>query len=347
MPITRAPFGSTHTGAAVELYTLTNAAGVEARVATYGGTLVGLLAPDRHGKRADLLLGFDSLAGYLGAHPYFGSLIGRYGNRIARGRFTLNGVPYTLAINNRPNHLHGGPGGFHAALWHAEVQGEQLVLSHHSPAGEEGYPGALSVQVSYSLSDAGELRLDYLATTDAPTVLNLTNHAYFNLAGGGSILGHELQLDAGQFLPVDDAQIPTGELRPVVGTPMDFTAPTLIGANIDADDEQLRGAKGGFDHCWIFGHGGDLGRAVARVREPGSGRVLELFTTQPAVQFYTSNFLDGELRGKGGEVYQKHGAFCLETQHYPDAPNQPTFPSTVLRPGEQYQHTTIYRFSTE
>jgi aldose 1-epimerase len=347
MPIRSRPFGRTPAGEAVELYTLANAAGLEASISTYGGTLVAINAPDRAGARADVLLGFDTLDGYLQPHPYFGALIGRYGNRIARGRFTLDGVAYQLATNNGPNHLHGGPGGFHAVLWRAEPAGDSLALSYTSPDGEEGYPGTLEVRVTYSLNDAGELRIDYEATADRATVLNLTNHAYFNLAGGGDILGHQLRLDASHYLPVDATQIPTGELAPVAGTPFDFTTPTAIGARIDADDEQLRGAKGGYDHCWVFGHGGDLGKAVGRVVEPVSGRTLELFTTQPGVQFYSANFLEGDLKGKGGRAYPKHSAFCLETQHFPDSPNQPAFPSTVLRPGETYGHTTIYRFGAE
>ncbi len=347
MPIRSQPFGRTAAGQAVELYTLTNAAGIEARVCTYGGTLVALLLPDRAGARADVLHGFDTLDGYLGPHPYFGALIGRYGNRIARGRFTLDGVNYQLATNNGPNHLHGGPGGFHTALWRAEPADDSLTLSYVSPDGEEGYPGTLQARVTYRLSEAGELRIDYEATTDRPTILNLTNHAYFNLAGDGDILDHELRLDAPHYLPVDETQIPTGELAPVAGTPFDFTTPTAIGARINADDEQLRIASGGYDHCWAFAHGGDLATPVAFVREPRSGRTLELFTTQPGVQFYTANFLDGSIRGKGGRAYQKHSAFCLETQHFPDSPNQPAFPSTVLRPGEVYRHTTIFRFGAE
>jgi aldose 1-epimerase len=347
MPISRTPFGQTAAGEAVDLYTLTNAAGLEVRVATYGGTLVALLAPDRDGNLGDVLHGFDSLAGYLGDHPYFGSLIGRYGNRIARGRFELDGATYALPVNNGENHLHGGPGGFHRRVWRASVAGDTLGLTYVSADGEEGYPGRLTVAVAYTLTDAGELRIAYAARTDAPTVLNLTNHAYFNLAGGGDILGHELQIDAAEFIPVDENQIPTGELRPVAGTPMEFTAPTPIGARIGDDDEQLRFGNGGFDHTWVLSSAGDLGRRAARVREPGSGRVLEVYTTQPGVQFYSGNFLDGSLRGKGGVAYAKHSALCLETQHFPDSPNQPAFPSTVLRPGERYYQTTIYKLGVE
>jgi aldose 1-epimerase len=347
MPITRTPFGETPAGESAELFTLTNANGLEARVTSYGATLVALRAPDRDGALADVLLGFDSLAGYLDNQPYFGSSVGRFANRIARGRFALDGQSYTLAVNNGANHLHGGPGGFHTRLWRATVAGELLGLSYVSADGEEGYPGRLSVAVTYALTDANELRIAYAARAGAPTVLNLTNHAYFNLAGAGTVLDHELQLMAERFLPVDATQIPTGELRPVEGTPFDFRAPTAIGARLDGGDEQLAGANGGYDHCWVFDHGGDLGVPVARVREPRGGRVLELFTTQPGVQFYSGNFLEETpLPGKGGYVAPKFGAFCLETQHFPDSPNQPAFPSTVLRPGEAYRHTTIYRFST-
>jgi aldose 1-epimerase len=344
MPITSAPFGRTAAGEPVELYTLRNAGGLEARVITYGGTLVGLLAPDRDGRLADVLLGFDSLDGYLGPHPYFGSLVGRFGNRIARGRFTLDGATYTLPINNGENHLHGGPGGFHTRLWHATVAGDTLGLSYVSPDGEEGYPGRLTVAVTYTLTDDNALRIAYAARAAAPTVLNLTNHAYFNLAGGGDILGHELQLAAERFIPVDATQIPTGELREVAGTPFDFRAPVAIGAHIADHDEQLRLANGGFDHCWVFGQGGGLGARAGRLHEPASGRMVELYTTQPGVQFYSGNFLDGSITGKGGVAYAKHSGLCLETQHFPDSPNQPAFPSTVLRPGERYYQTTVYRF---
>lgn len=347
MPITCTPFGRTTADEAVELYTLRNAAGLEARITTYGGTLLSLHVPDRDGTLADVLLGFDSLDGYLGPHPYFGSLVGRHANRIAGGRFELDGNTYTLPVNNGPNHLHGGPGGFHTRLWRAVVDGETLGLTYVSPDGEEGYPGRLVVAVTYSLTDADELRIGYAARAHAPTVLNLTNHAYFNLAGAGDILGHELQIAASRFVPVDANQIPTGELRPVAGTPMDFTTPTPIGAQIAGDDEQLRFASGGYDHCWVFDHGGDLATPVVRLHDPNSGRVMELFTTQPGVQFYSGNFLDGSLAGKGGRAYGKHAGLCLETQHLPDAPNQPAFPSTVLRPGERFRHTTIYRFSVE
>ncbi|GAB4437571.1 MAG: galactose mutarotase [Chloroflexi bacterium OHK40] len=345
MSVTSEPFGSTAAGHPVERYTL-RAGSVEARVITYGATLVALRAPDRSGTMADVVLGFDSLAPYLRHHPYLGSLVGRFANRIAGGRFSLDGASYQLPVNNGPNHLHGGPGGFHAVLWQAEAGDDAVRLRYHSPDGEQGYPGALDVSVTYTLGADGALRLDYEARCDRATILNLTNHAYFNLAGSGNILGHKLQISADHFLPVDATLIPTGELRPVEGTPLDFRAPTPIGARINADEEQLRQA-GGYDHCYVLNHGGDLGVIVARAVDPLSGRVLEVRTTQPGVQFYSGNFLDGSLRGRGGQPYARHCAFCLETQHFPDSPNQPAFPSTVLRPGEIYRHSTIYRLTAE
>jgi aldose 1-epimerase len=345
MSITSTPFGRTADGEAVELYTLTNANGLEARISTYGGALVALLTPDRTGTLGDIVLGFDTLEGYLGDHPYFGSLIGRYANRIAEGRFALDGITYNLECNNGPNHLHGGSHGFHTKVWKATVAGATLGLSYVSAAGEAGYPGRLTVAVAYTLTDANELRIAYAARTDAPTVLNLTNHSYFNLAGAGTILDHEVQLAAGSFVAVDAHLVPTGAITPVHGTPLDFTTATPIGARINDPDPLLQYAQGGYDHCLVGTHGGDLGVPLARVYEPTSGRVLELFTTQPGVQFYSGNFLDGSITGKAGQVYAKHSGFCLETQHFPDSPNQPTFPSTVLRPGERYAHTTIYRLS--
>lgn len=331
-----------------EAYTLTNAGGLEAEILTYGGTLRALRAPGRDGRLADIVLGFDDLAGYLGAHPYFGSLIGRFGNRIKEGRFSLDGRAYSLAVNNGPNHLHGGPGGFHRATWQAQPlaapDGPSLTLAYSSPDGEEGYPGALSVVVAYTLTDANDLRIDYEARCDRPTVLNLTNHAYFNLAGEGTILGHELQLAASRFLPIDATSIPLGELRQVAGTPFDFRQPAQIGPRLGADDEQLRLVKG-FDHCYVLDKApGELGFA-GTVADPESGRTLEVYTTQPGVQLYTGNFLEdeGTIVGKGGRPYPRYGALCLETQHFPDSPNQPQFPSTTLGPGERYRQTTVYR----
>lgn len=347
MSISCEVFGRTADGTVVELFTLTGAAGHQARVATYGATLVGLHAPDRSGAPADVLLGFDTLGPYLGAHPYFGSLVGRYANRIADGRFTLDGVTYALPQNNGPHHLHGGPAGFHRAIWRPESAdepgGPRLTLRYVSPDGEGGYPGTLAVAVTYTLHDGGALRIDYAATTDRPTPVNLTSHSYFNLAGGGDVLAHELYLAADYVLPVDAGLIPSGELRAVVGTPLDFTTPALIGARLGADDEQLRRAGGGYDHCFVLRSAGELAVLAARVVEPRSGRVLELYTTQPGVQCYTANALDGSLRGKGGRAYGKYAGLCLETQHFPNSPNQPAFPCTILRPGETYRHSTIYR----
>ncbi|HJZ49977.1 MAG TPA: aldose epimerase family protein [Roseiflexaceae bacterium] len=349
MPITSEPFGRTADGAAVERYTLTNANGLEAAITSYGGTLTSLRVPDRNGVFGDVVLGFDTLAPYLGDHPYFGALIGRFCNRIAGGQFTLNGVTYTLARNDGRNHLHGGPHGFHRAVWstheHRSAEGPGLELRYLSHDGEEGYPGNLDVRVIYTLTDQDALRIDYTATTDRDTLVNLTHHAYFNLAGGG-ILGHQLQLHGTWFLPIDESFIPLGELRPVQDTPMDFTRPTPIGERIGADDEQLRRAQG-YDHTWVMDKpAGALGRA-ARVYEPDSGRVLEVYTTTPGVQFYSGNMLDGSLTGKGGTVYSRNSGLCLETQHFPDSPNQPRFPSTVLHPGETYRQTTIFQFGVQ
>ena len=335
-------------GVEATIYTLRNAGGLEAEILTYGGTLRALRAPGRDGQMADIVLGFDDLEGSLGPHPYLGSLIGRYANRIRAGRFSLGGATYTLAVNNGPNHLHGGPGGFHRVLWEAQPldapDGPSLTLAYSSPDGEEGYPGRLSVVVSYTLTDRNDLRIDYEARADRETVVNLTNHAYFNLAGEGTIHGHELQLAASRFLPIDETSIPLGELRSVVGTPFDFRRPALIGPRLEADDPQIRLAQG-FDHCYVIDKTpGELAFA-ARVVEPESGRTLEVYTTQPGVQLYTGNFLtaEGTIVGKGGRAYPQYGALCLETQHFPDSPNQPQFPSTVLRPGEHYRQTTVYR----
>jgi aldose 1-epimerase len=346
MPISSEPFGTTSDGIAIDRYTLVNAHGLEAEIMTYGATLVALRAPDRSGAFGDVLLGFAELAPYLGAHPFFGSLIGRYGNRIANGRFELNGTTYTLARNNHPNHLHGGPAGFHHQAWRAgeraSADGPALELSYLSRDGEEGYPGNLSVTVVYTLTGRDELRIDYTATTDRDTIVNLTNHAYFNLAGGGDILGHQMQLAASHFLPIDATLIPLGELRPVQGTPLDFTTPTPIGARIAADDEQIRRGMG-YDHCWVLDKPAGALDLAALVYEPTSGRVMEVYTTEPSVQCYSGNLLNGEA-GKYGQTYQKRSGLCLETQHFPDSPNQPQFPSTLLRPGQVYRTTTIYRF---
>ena len=344
------PFGKTTSGESVELFTLSRAGAPSVSITNLGGFIVSILAPDRAGRMADVTLGYKDLAGYLADRSYFGCLVGRYANRIGKAAFTLDGKRYTLAANDGPNTLHGGPTGFCRRLWSAKVKsgkdGDALELTYVSRDGEEGYPGTLTATVVYSLREDGGLVIDYSATTDAPTVVNLTNHAYFNLAGEGegTILGHELQLESDAFTPVDKTLIPTGELRPVAGTPFDFAKPTAIGARIDAADEQIR-FGGGYDHNWILrGTSGTL-RLAARVVEKTSGRQLEVFTTEPGVQFYTGNFLDGKTVGKSGKPYVKRGAFCLETQHFPDSPNQPAFPSAVLRPGQVYRHTTVYRLS--
>jgi aldose 1-epimerase len=347
--ILKQPFGKIAEQKAVDLFTLTNASGVEAKIMTYGGTVVSLKVPDRTGKMGDVVLGHDVLEGYLKNNPYFGSIIGRYGNRIAKGRFTLGGSVYTLAKNDGENHLHGGIEGFDKVIWKPKEirnkDGVGLALTYLSKDGEEGYPGNLSVSVVYTLTNQNELKIEYGATTDKETVVNLTNHSYFNLAGSGSILNHEVMINADRFNPVDKGLIPTGELRSVKGTPMDFTSPTAIGARINQQDEQLILGKG-YDHNWVLNHaGGTLGMAV-RVYEPSSGRVMEVYTTEPGVQFYTGNFLDGSIKGKGGHPYQQRFGFCLETQHFPDSPNQPKFPSTVLKPGQKYTTRTVYKFST-
>ncbi|HEX8144629.1 MAG TPA: aldose epimerase family protein [Pyrinomonadaceae bacterium] len=351
--IKKRPFGQTADGTPVELYTLTNARGMEAQIMTYGGIVVSLKVPDRNRGLTDVVLGYDTLDGYLKDNgPYFGAIIGRYGNRIAKGKFSLNGVEYTLAKNNGENHLHGGLKGFDKVVWKATpVNGRgirSLRLNYTSKDGEEGYPGNLSVTVTYTLTDNNELRIDYAATTDKDTVLNLTHHSYFNLAGAGAgdILGHEVYINADRFTPVaDSGAIPTGELRSVTGTPMDFTKPTAVGARINQTDEQLTFGRG-YDHNWVLNKKGVRGPTLAaRVRDPKTGRVMEVYTTEPGVQFYTGNFLDGTITGKGGMVYNQRYGLCLETQHFPDSPNQPGFPSTVLKPGQKYTQTTIYRFS--
>jgi aldose 1-epimerase len=347
--VRRAEFGRTPDGRVVHEYTLTNRRGAEARVITYGGALVSLTAPDRRGRYADVLLGYEDLAGYLGDTKYMGVLVGRYANRIAKGHFTLEGVEYQLATNNNGNHLHGGVRGFDKVIWEARPLraggGAALRLTYMSHDGEEGYPGNLTVTVTYTLTDADELRIDYRATTDKTTILNLTNHAYFNLKGqgAGDILGHELRLNASRFTPADATSIPTGELRAVRGTPFDFTRLTAIGARIEQPDEQLKFGAG-YDHNFVVdGRAGAL-RPAATAYEPTTGRVMQVLTTQPGVQLYTGNFLSGE-RGKGGATYGRRHGFCLETQHFPDSPNKPGFPSTVLRRGAVFRSTTVYKFS--
>lgn len=343
-------FGQTRDGQAVDIYTLKNAGGAEARITTYGGAVVSLKVPDRRGRFEDVVLGFEDIEGYQKTTTYIGSLVGRYANRIAKGRFTLGGTEYTLATNNGENHLHGGVRGFDKMVWKARPLaargGSALELTYFSKDGEEGYPGNLTVRVVYTLTDANELKIDYYATTDKDTVINLTNHNYYNLAGqgNGDILGHLLTLNASRFTPTDAGSIPTGELRAVRGTPFDFTRPTAIGARIEQDEEQLKLGKG-YDHNFVInGRAGTL-RLAARVAEPTTGRVMEVWTTEPGVQLYTGNYLDGSDVGKGGKLYRHRYGFCLETQHYPDSPNRPEFPSTVLRRGGRFRSTTVYKFS--
>jgi len=342
--IVKTSFGQTPDGAAVDLYTITNPNGASVAISTYGGTVVSLNVKDKAGKLGDVVIGFNTLAGYLGEHPYFGALIGRYGNRIAKGKFSLNGTSYNLAINNSPNALHGGLKGFSRQVWQAKEVGENgLELTYVSRDGEEGYPGKLTVTVGYTFTPANELRIEYTATTDADTVANLTNHSYFNLGGLENNLTHQLEIYADRFTPVDAGLIPTGELRPVKGTPFDFTTPHAIGERIDADEEQMK-LGSGYDHNFVFTkHDGQL-NLVAKVSEPTSGRVMEVLTTEPGVQFYTGNFLDGTLKGKAGRPIQRRAALCLETQHFPDSPNQPKFPTTVIKAGEVRKSTTVYRF---
>jgi aldose 1-epimerase len=345
--VARADFGTTAEGEAVEVFTLTNPSGLRVQAISYGGIITSLETPDRQGALDDVVLGFDDLEPYLAGTPYFGAIIGRYGNRIAGGRFTLEGETYELATNDGPNHLHGGARGFDKVVWRGEpFENDSTVgvaFTYTSPAGEEGYPGTLNARVTYTLTDRNELVVDYLATTDAPTPVNLTQHSYFNLAGGGSILGHELMIDASAFTPVDSTLIPTGELRPVEGTPFDFRTPTAIGARIEQEHEQLANGLG-YDHNFVLDRSGEGLAHAARVVEPTTGRTLDIHTTEPGIQFYSGNFLDGTITGKDGVVYEHRSGFCLETQHYPDSPNQEAFPSTILRPGEEYRTRTIMTF---
>jgi len=341
--VTKASFGKTANGTPVDIYALTNWRGMTARIMTYGATLVALETPDRSGRAGDIVLGYDSLEGYLKASPYFGSTVGRYANRIGKGRFSLNGVEYALATNNGPNHLHGGLRGFDKVVWQAtpfeETNARGVKLEYTSPDGEEGYPGRLAGSVVYTLTDDNELKLDYRAVTDKATPVNLTHHSYFNLAGEGDILGHELMIKAGHYTPVDEGLIPTGEIKPVQGSAMDFNAPQAIGS-------RLAEVPGGYDHNYVLTRAGQGMETAAEVYEPKSGRAMTVLTTEPGLQFYSGNFLDGTITGKSGRVYGKHYGFCLETQHFPDSPNKPDFPSTILQPGRVYETRTIYKFSS-
>jgi aldose 1-epimerase len=341
------PFGKTPDGKAIQLYTLINSHGMQVNLSTWGATVVNLLAPDRHGHLADVALGFSTTEPYFTQSPYFGATIGRFANRIAKGRFSIGDKVYHLAKNNGLNHLHGGLKGFDKQLWTANVISQNpptVRFSRLSPDGEEGYPGNLKVTVTFTLSDRDELRMRYTAETDQPTIVNLTNHTYFNLAGAGNgnILGHQVRIHASHYTPVDKTLIPTGEIKSVAGTPMDLRKWTTVGANIEA----VGGKPVGFDHNYVLDRCPVVRPALAaEVLDPRSGRLLKVYTDQPGIQFYTGNFLDGTLHGKHGKVYHQHDAFCLETQHFPDSPNHPNFPSTLLKPGQTYRTTTIYKFS--
>jgi aldose 1-epimerase len=349
--LTSEPFGSLPSGEPVSLYRFRNNKGVEVAITSFGGRIVSIIVPDRQGRTVDIALGFENVDGYLAKNPYFGALVGRYANRIANARFRLDGHEYSLDANDPPNTLHGGKRGFDSVLWKAEqIEGHDgpiLQLRHESPDGDEGFPGALDVEVRYSLSDSNELRIEFSATTDKKTVLNLTNHSYFQLAGhsAGSVLDHVVTINADHFTPVDRNLIPTGELRSVAGTPFDFLQPKRIGEQIDASDEQLKLAIG-YDHNFVLNKNGNSSGPTfaARAVDPASGRMLEVFTTQPGVQFYTGNHLHGNVKGKG-TVYNFRTGFCLETQHFPDSPNHPEFPSTELVPGDTWKSVTIFRFS--
>ncbi len=350
------PFGKTNDGTAVEQYILRNSHGMQATVITYGGVLQSLKVPDKHGQLDDVVLGFDNVQGYQSGTAFFGATIGRFGNRLAGGAFELDGKRYQVPLNDGPNALHGGAQGFDKRVWKAEpVKDKDSVgvkLSYLSKDGEMGFPGNLHTEVTYRLNDKNELHIDYTATTDKPTVLNLTNHSYFNLAGAGNgdILKHVTTLHASHYTPVNATLIPTGELAPVKGTPMDFLKPTAIGQHIKDDHPQLKFAEpkqGGFDFNWALDTQGDVKQLAADVHDPASGRRLQLYTSEPGVQFYTSNFLDGSVKGKGGKTYRHWSGFTLETQHFPDAPNQPTFASTRLNPGQTYSQHTVFKFSAD
>lgn len=353
-----APFGTLADGREVNAYTLSNGS-IAVTAIDYGGIIVSLQVPDREGSLGDVALGYDSLDGYLVDSPYFGAIIGRYGNRIGGAAFELDGTEYALAANDGPNHLHGGDVGFDKVMWEARAtpEGDGVVFRYTSPDGEEGYPGTLQVEVTYTLTMDDELVFDYRARTDAPTPVNLTQHTYFNLAGRSSIGDHLLQIHADHYTPVNETLIPTGEIAPVEATPFDFREPTSIGARVDADHEQIR-RGGGYDHNFVLSRTAtpEVGAAfdpeeymfhAVHVEEPGSGRVMDVYTTEPGVQFYSGNFLDGSITGKGGVVYEHRTGLCLETQHFPDSPNQPHFPSTILRPGEELRSRSVYRFSTD
>lgn len=351
IPITQSVYGKLPDGSEVYLYGLKNAHGVQMSVITYGGRIVSLKVPDRNGNIENVVLGFDKLEDYVADNPFFGALIGRYGNRIAKGTFSIDAQEYCLAINDGPNHLHGGNTGFDRVLWHAEpIEAEQpaLKLTYFSPDGEEGYPGNLNVTVVYTLTNDNTVEIDYRATTDKTTIINLTQHAYFNLAGDFSkdILNHEVTINADAFLPIDETSIPTGEIKKVKGTPFDFKSPKQVGEQIGIANEQLEKGRG-YDHCWVLnGHKGDL-HFAASAYDKKSGRLMEVYTTEPGMQFYTGNFLNGTLPIPKGGVYSSRSGFCFETQHFPDSPNKKEFPSVVLNKGETYRSKTLFKFSVE
>ena len=351
--ISKAPFGNLLSGQEVSKFTLTNANGIELQVIDYGGIITSLHTPDRHGVLADIVLGYDNITGYLTNSPYFGAIVGRYGNRIAKGRFTLDGATYSLAVNNGKNALHGGLVGFDKVMWHAEPFDSAssghvgIVFTYTSVDGEEGYPGTLRASVTYTLTDSDDLSIEYRATTDKATPINLTQHTYFNLAGhgSGSIVNQVISINADAFTPVDSTLIPTGELQPVAGTAFDLRTPGGIGVHINEQDPQLKIA-GGYDHNFVLNRTGDTLVMAARAYDPASGRVLEVLTTEPGLQFYTGNFLDGTITGKSGSIYARRYGFCLETQHFPDSPNQKAFPTAILRPSTEYRSRTVFAFRT-
>jgi len=350
--ISKSSFGVTKNGESIDKYVLRNKNGIEVSVINFGGIITSIMVPDKDSLFEDVVLGFDSLPDYEKENPFFGALIGRFGNRIAKGQFTLDGKKYKLAINNDPNHLHGGPTGYFKVIWNIEetpsTEGKAVKLSYLSKDMEEGYPGNLQVEVTYTLTDSNELKIDYKATTDKKTVVNLTQHSYFNLSGNikRDILNHVLTLHADGFLPVDKTLIPTGEIKPVSGTPFDFTKPRRIGEHINDNDEQLTFGKG-YDHCWVLNTGTDSLSLAAKLSDPESGRIMEVYTNEPGIQFYSGNFLDGTLTGKNNTPYKHRTGLCLETQHFPDSPNQPKFPSVELKPGDVYQSQTVFKFSVE
>lgn len=348
--VDEAAFKSELDGKTVELFTLKNENGMVAQITNYGGRIINLWTPDRNGDFADIVVGYETLAEYLKSNEiYYGTLIGRYGNRIAKGKFTLNDSVYTLATNNKVNHLHGGVKGFNNVVWDAKrIDGQTLELTYLSPDGEEGYPGNLNVKVVYTLTSDNEIKTEYWATTDKPTPVNLTQHSFFNLkgAGNGEVNDHVMQILADSYIPVDSTLIPFGEIAPVEGTPFDFRTPIAIGARINDDNEQLK-YGGGYDHCWVINKAETGLNYATKVVEPASGRTLEVFTNEPGIQFYGGNFMNGSDSGKGGKVYAYRGAIALETQHFPDSPNQPTFPSTILNPGEEYYSVCVYKFGVE